>query len=139
MYDFNENYGVVQKEATGVSYPLSSSVTSISTLQGDVTSLQNATSCVTYTSAGAISPTGVAVLKTGAASAMTLVVPPAGAALTIVAADAEAYVVTTTATKINGTDDTMTFGGAVGDSIQLASDGGVWYTVALNNVTLSEV
>ena len=92
-----------------------------------------------YTAAGAIAPTGVAVLKTGAASAMTLVAPPAGATLTIVAADAEAYVVTTPANKINGADDTMTFAGAVGDSIQLASYNGIWYVVAKNGVTLSEV
>jgi hypothetical protein len=98
-----------------------------------------AVASTTYTAAGAIAPTGVAVLKTGAASAMTLVAPPTGATLTIVAADAEAYVVTTPANKINGADDTMTFAGAVGDSIQLASSGGVWYVVAKNGVTLTEV
>jgi hypothetical protein len=118
----------------------------VSTLQGQVSTLQtqataaaNATGCVKYASAGAIAPYGTAVLKTGTAGAMTLVAPPAGATLTIVAADAHAYTVTTPTDAINGTDDTATFGGAVGDSIQLASESGVWITVALNGVTLSEV
>lgn len=90
-----------------------------------------------YTAAGAIAPGGVALLKTGAASAMTLAAPIAGSpalggqdgyVLKIVALDAEAYVVTAPANAINGNKVTATFGGAVGDSIELVAFGGVWYT-----------
>jgi hypothetical protein len=89
-----------------------------------------------YIVAGTIAPNaGLAALKTGAASAMTLPLPVAGpqsaggqdgVILNIVSLDAEAYVVTTPALGINGVDDTMTFGGAIGDSIQLLAEGGAW-------------
>jgi len=104
-----------------------------------VAAFQASIGTTVYTSAGAIAPNGTAVLKTGAASSMTLVVPPAGATLSIVAADAHAYVITTPALAISGADDTITFAAAVGNYIQLASSAGVWTVVSSVGVTLSEV
>ena len=103
-----------------------------------------------YTVAGAIANnTGVAELKTGTAGAMTLANPIAGPqsaggqdgmTLTIVSLDAEAYVVTTPALAINGADDTATFGGAIGDSIELLAVAGAWVTVGTaKGVVLSAV
>jgi hypothetical protein len=100
--------------------------------------------------AGAIAPTeGIAALKTGTAGAMTLGLPVAGPQsaggqdgiiLTIVSLDAEAYVVTTPADGLNGADDTMTFGGAIGDSIDLLAEAGGWVVVGTpKGVVLSEV
>ena len=94
-----------------------------------------------YASAGAITPKGLAVLHTGAASAMTLA-PPAAAydSLTILSADGEAYTVTAANNSINGADNTLTFGGAVGDSITLVGFGGKWIVNGTpSGVTLSEV
>ena len=108
-------------------------------LADQITALQKATSVVTYTAAGAISPTGIAVLKAGSAAAMTLVVPPTGANLTIVAADAHAYTVTTSANKVNGNSDTLTWTAAVGNSITLVGSGGIWYVALNTGVALSEV
>jgi hypothetical protein len=102
-----------------------------------------------YTVAGAIALGGKAFLKTGAASAMTLAAPTPGAQnsggqdglrMSLVALDAFAYVVTAPADSINGADDTMTFGAAIGDSIELLAFGGLWYTIGTpKGVTLSEV
>lgn len=111
--------------------------------------LEAALSATEYTAAGAIAEKqGVVVLKTGTAGAFTLAAPTAGnpaaggddgKRLLIVAEDAKAYTVTTPASKINGADDTATFGGAIGDSIELAAFGGVWYAINLTGVTLSAV
>jgi hypothetical protein len=102
-----------------------------------------------YTAAGAITALGNALLKAGSAAAMTLAAPIAGAqtaggqdgaTLTITAADAYAYTVTTPANAINGADDTATWGAAVGNNIQLIADSGVWYVFGTpRGVTLSEV
>lgn len=92
-----------------------------------------------YTAAGAITPGGVALLQTGAASAMTLAQPVAGSQLQggndfmrmrIVALDAHAYTVTTAANGISGasgTGDTLTCAGSVGDSVELVAFNGQWY------------
>ena len=102
-----------------------------------------------YTGAGAIALGGVAFLKTGTAGAMTLAAPAPGAQnaggndgmrMSLVALDAEAYVVTGPSDSMNGVDDTATFGGAIGDSIEFLAFGGVWYTVGTpKGVTLSAV
>ena len=89
-----------------------------------------------YTVAGAIALGGTALLKTGAASAMTLAQPVPGAQsasgndgmrMRIVALDAEAYTVTTAADGINGTGDTLTASAAVGDTVDLVAFNGIWY------------
>jgi hypothetical protein len=105
---------------------------------------------VVHTVAGAIQPNeGLAQLKTGAGSAFTLALPQAGPqssggqdgmTITIISLDAEAYTVTTPADGINAADDTMTWGGAIGDSIELCAVNGKWVTVGTaKGVTLSEV
>ena len=103
-----------------------------------IAALQALDAYALYTSAGAIAPAGRAVLKTGTAGHMTLVAPAAdNILLIIVAADAEAYVVTCgTAGKLNG-GTAGTFGGAIGDSLILLSSGGVWLAVLANGVTIA--
>lgn len=89
-----------------------------------------------YTSAGAIATSGLVLLKTGAASAMTLALPLAGdqlaggqdfAKLTIVALDAHAYTVTTPANGIAPSHDTLTCAAQVGYAITLIAYNGLWY------------
>jgi len=54
----------------------------------------------------------------------------------IVAQTAMAHVITAT-NLLNGDYDTLTFGGAIGDSIILYADGGEWFTGMLINVTVA--
>lgn len=93
-----------------------------------------------HVGAGAVAPTeGLAVLNTGAASAMTLVAPLPGAQaaggqdgliLTIQAIDAFAYTVTTPGNAVNGNKHILTWTAAIGNSIILQAYNGVWYTSA---------
>ena len=101
-----------------------------------------------YTAAGAIALGGKVALKAGSGAAMTLALPAAGAqnaggqdgmTMKFVSLDAEAYTITTPADGINGADDTATFGGAIGDAMELMAWGGTWVTMSLKGVTLSEV
>jgi hypothetical protein len=103
-----------------------------------ITALQASNAYALYTSAGAIAPAGRAILKTGTAGHMTLVAPAAdNILLIIIAADAEAYLVTCgTAGKLNG-GTVGTFGGAIGDSLILLSSGGVWLAVLANGVVIA--
>jgi hypothetical protein len=48
---------------------------------------------------------------------------------------AAAHVITAT-NLINGNNDTLTFGGAIGDSVILSARGGEWFTGPLVNVTV---
>lgn len=102
------------------------------------------------TAAGAITvQDGKVFLNTGAASAITLAAPTAGAPgsggqdgvrVEIIAVDAYGYVLTTPANKINGADDTATWAAAVGNSIVLVAFNGVWYVEGTpKGVTLTEV
>jgi hypothetical protein len=95
------------------------------------------------TAAGAITLTsgGVVFAGTAGALALTLANPPTtadGATLTIVATTAQAHTVTYTAGFNGGTTarDVATFGGAIGDAMQVVAYNGVWWTVSLRNVTL---
>lgn len=61
-----------------------------------------------------------------------------GYTISITSTTAAAHVIGFAAGKVNGgTLNAMTFGGAIGDSISLVAYQGVWYTTAVNNVTLS--
>lgn len=75
------------------------------------------------------------------ADAMTLVAPGTdidGLKLTIVATAAHAYTVTTpTSTGFKNTTGTATFGGAIGDSMQIIAARGLWLPVATVNVTFA--
>ena len=102
-----------------------------------IVALQGRSAYALYTVAGAITPTGNAVLKTGTAGHMTLVNPAAdNISLKIVAADAQAYLVTCNTGKLNGLS-VGTFGGAIGDSLVLLSSGGVWLALVANGVTIA--
>lgn len=110
---------------------------------------QNNLAVAEYTSAGAIALGGVAFLKTGAASAMTLAQPLPGSQLNggndgmrlaIIALDAEAYTVTTAANGINGNADTATWTAAISNNIVFRAWNGVWYLEGTpRGVALTEV
>lgn len=59
-----------------------------------------------------------------------------GQMVTIVSQTAAAHVITAT-NLINGDDDTMTFGAAIGNCITLYADGGEWFSGMLINVTIT--
>jgi hypothetical protein len=95
----------------------------------------------------AIKP-GLVLLSKSTAGAYTLAAPVAGPqdqggqdgiTMQIVASTAEAHVVTTPALAFNGVDDTATYGGAIGDSMEITSNGGIWIVRNLNGVTLTAV
>lgn len=98
----------------------------------------------TYTSAGAISEkTGAVLIGSGGALAMTLARPLSGEddgkILTITAITAQAHTVTNATPGFNAAGaagDVATFGGAIGDSMQLVAANGVWNVISLRNVTL---
>jgi hypothetical protein len=100
-----------------------------------------------YAAAGALTPGGNAILKTGTAGAFTLAAPIAGSQLsggqdgcemTIVSGDAHAYTVTTPASALNGSLHVATWTAAIGNSMTLLAYNGVWYTsAALNGVALT--
>jgi hypothetical protein len=86
----------------------------------------------------------VMITKTGALAAMTLAAPVAGTddgkLLTVVAATAFAHTVTNASPGFNNagaSGDVATFGGAIGDSMQVVAFNGRWHVLALRNVTLA--
>ena len=92
---------------------------------------------------GAIAATsGVVVISKQTAAALTLAAPTTGdddgSVLHIVDVAGAAHVITHAAGFNGGSDDLATFGGDAGDAITLVAHGGVWYTLSLLNVTLSE-
>ena len=58
-----------------------------------------------------------------------------GQSIKIVSQTAQAHVITAT-NLINGNDDTLTWGGAIGDMVVLYADGGEYFTGELINVTV---
>jgi hypothetical protein len=80
-------------------------------------------------------------LVAASAAAMTLVAPGTdrdGLTLTIQAAAAQAYTVTTpTATGFKNTTGTATFGGAIGDNMVIMASKGLWLPVSTINVTFA--
>lgn len=104
------------------------------------TVLSGATDALTYP--------GVSVLTRAGVDACTLATPTPGTddgkILTVVSTTAFAHTITTAANKIAGGGttafgDTLTFAAKQGASCTLLSYGGIWYVLALVNVTLSEV
>lgn len=114
------------------------------TITGDVTG--DVTGAVTetlteYADDGAITVAPhIAVLTKGTAQAMTLSAPSTdGVIIKIVSATAAAHTVTATTIGFNATDtagDVGTFGGAIGDGIQVVSHNGEWLVLNNINVTL---
>jgi hypothetical protein len=98
-------------------------------------------------SAIAIKP-GLVLLSKSTAGAYTLAAPRDGGqdeggqdgiTMQIVASTAEAHVVTTPADALNSAFDTATYGGAIGNSMEITANGGVWIVRNLSGVTLTEV
>lgn len=81
------------------------------------------------------------ILSKGSAAAITLAAPTAGThdrfEITIVAASAQAHVVTCSTVGFNakGSSGTLTFTAAIGNSVVLVAYNGNWYTKATRNVT----
>jgi len=88
---------------------------------------------------GAITPSGAHTISKGSAAAMTLAAPTAGEIVIISAKTAHAHVITCDgAVKWNGTNDTATLGGAIGDCIiAIGISATLWAIIAQENVTLS--
>jgi hypothetical protein len=93
---------------------------------------------------GAISsaPGTIVITKGSALGSSTLATPTVtthdGYILRITAGTAAAHVVSCASGKVDGgTNTTLTFGGAIGDHIQLVAYQGVWYSISNLNVTLS--
>jgi hypothetical protein len=88
---------------------------------------------------GAISTDMASVILTYAgATAITLAAPDAsmnGFTMHIVSTVAQAHVITAT-NLINGNNDTLTWGGAIGDSCTLMAYDSEWLTMQLTNVTV---
>lgn len=83
------------------------------------------------------------VLSKGSAAAITLAAPTSGThdgwVIRVVAISAFAHVITGGVDGFNakGSSGTLTFGGALGDSVTLMANGGHWYAVSKTNVTVA--
>lgn len=100
---------------------------------------------VTISGDGAITitPNTTVVLSKGSAAAITLAAPTNsthdGYIVRAVAISAQAHVITGSVDGFNakGSSGTLTFGGAIGDSVTLVAMGGHWYTLDKVNVTVA--
>lgn len=95
-----------------------------------------------YTASGAIAQkTGTVMLSGTGVQVMTLANPVSGTddgkTLAIVATSAHAHTVATVAGISGGANHKATFGGALGDTLNLKALGGVWYLEPSINQTLS--
>lgn len=95
-----------------------------------------------YTASGAISQVaGTVTLSGSGVQVMTLANPTSvvddGKILRIVAKSAHAHTVTTIAGISSGANHKATFGGAIGDTLELQALGGVWYLRPSLNQTLA--
>ena len=91
---------------------------------------------------GAIAPaTEVATISKGTAAALTLAAPGAskvGKRLLIISKTAAAHVITITG--LDSTENTLTFGAVIGESVELyAQTALLWSVISLNGVTASTV
>lgn len=83
------------------------------------------------------------VLSKGSAAAITLAAPTAtthdGYIIRVVAISAQAHQITGSVDGFNakGSSGTITFGGAIGDSVTLVAYNGHWYTLAKVNATVA--
>jgi hypothetical protein len=92
---------------------------------------------------------GTVTLSKGSAAAMTLADPTTGtqvgavgddaSELTIVSKTAFAHVITIAGGIAGGSNNTITFGGAIGDLVRFKAIAGKWYFLPSINVTASHV
>lgn len=99
-------------------------------------------------STDALAYPGTAMLTTAGVDATTLATPVVGTddgkVLRVISTTANAHTITTAANKIAGGGstafgDTLTFAAKQGAGVTLMAYQGIWYIIALVNVTLSEV
>jgi hypothetical protein len=100
----------------------------------------------TDTSAPIVSTQGKVFLGKVTAGSWTLAAPVAGLPsaggmdgqrLTFISTTAQAHVLTTPASTLNGTLHIATFAAAIGNCVELVALNGVWYSAQLKAVTLS--
>lgn len=96
----------------------------------------------TYVTSGAITQkSGVLGIGSAGALTMTLADPTTGVddgkILRLIAVTAHAHIVTTTAAINGGANHKATFGGALGDQLNLVAIGGKWYQLPSINITLA--
>lgn len=92
---------------------------------------------------------GDVTISKGSAAAMTLADPTTGSqaggvgddgkVLTIISKTAFAHVITLATTLLSGTNNTITFGGAIGDLVVLKAIAGKWCLMPSINATASHV
>lgn len=99
--------------------------------------------CTVASADGAIAvKSGVVAVTKGTAAALTLASPTTGTddgkRMLIISTTAAAHTVTVTAGFNGGStaSDVATFGGAIGDNLEIVAYGGKWLVVSLRNVTL---
>jgi hypothetical protein len=84
---------------------------------------------------------GIVSLSKSSAGAYTLALPAAynsTGVLIIFATTAQAHVITVAGgVNASGVSNTLTFGGAIGDSITLVADNSQWYTASKINVVIA--
>ncbi len=97
---------------------------------------------------GSVPICGTVFVTAAGVDAMTLATPVAGPpsggsnqndglSLTIIDTTGHAHTITTATNKVNGNKKTITFGGTVGNFVELIAFQGVWYVAAFAGVTLS--
>jgi hypothetical protein len=100
----------------------------------------------TDTSAPIVSKQGAVLLSKATAGSWTLAAPTAGLPaaggddgkrLYLIATTAQAHVVTTPASALNGSLHIATWTAAVGNCLELVAFGGVWYKITAIGVTLT--
>jgi hypothetical protein len=112
-----------------------------------ISALQDKSALNDYTASGAITQkSGIVTLSATSAGVMTLANPTAGAQtaggddgkrLAIISKTAFAHTVATVAGISSGSNHKATFGGAIGDMLNLVALGGVWFLEPSINQALS--
>jgi hypothetical protein len=124
---------------------LASPVTSNANLDA-IDALATVESRSTDTSAPIVSKLGSVFLGKSTAGSWTLAAPTAGLpsaggddgkTLKLIATTAQAHVVTTPASALNGSLHIATWAAAIGNNLELTAFNGVWYKVTATGVTLS--
>lgn len=132
------------------SITLTGSLTAVgAALSGNITAAGSIQTPKAYTgTTDALTYPGLAIITSSSTDACTLATPTAttddGKVLTVSSTTAHAHTITTAANKIAGggttaLGDTLTFAAKEGASCTIVAYQGLWYVLALVNVTLSEV
>ena len=126
--------------AAGVAITGTASVSGILTATGGVVS---PVTTIAGDGAITIAPSAMIKLSKGTAAAITLAAPTTtthdGYKVMVFSTTAAAHVITGSVDGFNakGSSGTITFGGAIGDSVSLVAMGGHWYTTSKVNATVA--